>query len=85
MCLFIRNFSSTEFSSFPSAQPCLCGPGAKTQPLAVFQETEGWLSRGGGALEEAWRKEPPERRERNQWPGSQQGRERPPRHRQLHK
>lgn len=42
MCLFIQNFSLTEFNSFPSAKRCLCGPWAKSRPL---------LFRGRGTLE----------------------------------
>lgn len=54
MCLFIQNFSSTEFNSFPSAQQCLCGLGAKTRPLASFYKIEWLLFRGRGALEAVW-------------------------------
>lgn len=54
MCLFIQNFSSTEFNSFPSATLCLCGLRAKTWPLPSFYEVESRLFRGRGALEAGW-------------------------------
>lgn len=80
MCLFIQNFSSTEFNSFPSAQQCLCGLGAKMRPFAFFYKTKnaGYLEEGV-PLKQAG-KELPERRERNQWPGSQKGCERKAQH-----
>lgn len=54
MCLFMRSFSSTEFNSFPSAQQCLCGPEASTQPLASFHKLERQLFRGRGSLDVGW-------------------------------
>lgn len=62
MCLFIQNFSSTEFNSFPSAKRCLCGPRAKTQLPASLDKVECGLFRGRGAVE-AGRKELLERRD----------------------
>ena len=61
MCLFIQNFSSTEFNSFPSAKWCLCGPRAKTQPPASLDKVEYGLFRGRGDMKEG-RKELLERR-----------------------
>lgn len=54
MCLFIQNFSSTEFNSFPSAQQCLCGLWAKMWPLPTLYKIESQLFRGRGALEAGW-------------------------------
>lgn len=51
MCLFMQNFSATEFNSFPSAQQCLCGLEARTQPLAFFHKIERQLLRGRGTLD----------------------------------
>lgn len=54
MCLFIQNFSSTEFNSFPSAKQCLCGLWAKTWPHASLYKIEYRRFRGRGALKAGW-------------------------------
>lgn len=75
MCLFMHNFSSTEFNSFPSAQQRLCGLEQGHSPLPSFINWKGSQSEGEVLLTEAG-EELLAGMKRDQWPGIHRGHER---------